>query len=107
MTGFPVEMGCPKFLKLESWELLPCGYGREGGCLERHRIRKAWICVPAFPFTSYVILSKLLPSLDLKFLICEVDKMIVTAQDCLEDGMRKGTRSNKLSTQSEGRGDRT
>jgi hypothetical protein len=60
MTGFPVEMGCPKFLKLESWELLPCGYGREGGCLERHRIRKAWVCVPALPLSSCVIIDKFL-----------------------------------------------
>ena len=43
-----------------------------------------------------MILSKLLPFLDLKFLICEVDKMIVTAQDWLEDGMRKGTKRTHL-----------
>lgn len=78
--------------------------GREG--VWNDRIRQAWICVPALPFTSYVILSKLLPSLD-KFLICEVDKVIVTAQDCLEDGMRKGTGITNLSAQSKGRGDRT
>lgn len=63
-------------------------------------------------FVSWAIhqlcdLKQVIALSDLKFLICEVDKMIVTAQDWLEDGMRKRNKKNTLSAQSEGRGDRT
>lgn len=49
-----------EILKPEAWELLLCGHGGKSGYLESYCIRQTWVSVPVLPFTSCVILGKLL-----------------------------------------------